>query len=903
MFTTARNAAQVFLFASTIVVASTCSDQTQEGSAVTGEEGIEDLSAQALPGGQPSTQQPRARQQSRVVQPVQEITEIDNEPVSGPGDSSTPGGQGDSGTNGSAGGGNADPTDQDGGDDSIPEVPQILIPAIQFSVSNTANLTISGLCTTDNLVHLGGMVVESEVVNPVGRLQQVCRNAQFEFVISKPMDAVYDFTIVQEHPNSTRRSTPANISWHRDTTPPPAPGRVLPATDFHTSGDSSLIIAGSCEIEATVYVASSYQQMQLCTGEGLYSFTSAQTTDGTYAYAVYQIDLAGNRSEDSSITWVRDTTLPPTPSITSPAASIYRSNSSVLTISGACADSHQVVLGGDILAAQVISPVGHLDQFCSDGGFSYTVQKSIDGVFTFNLLQINQFQIESVASTLLWYRDATPPAALILNLPAENPVVASGSLVIDGSCEAGATVELSGSSEQSAVCSAGGHFSYTVVKTVDGLFNFSLSQIDLAGNRSSAREIQWQRDSGVPATPAFTLPAQEIFSSNQTTLNLSGTCVANYTVVLSGEIEAQDSVSPAAELTQVCSENGTFSYTLQKSTDGQYQVLVAQHNGGRSSAAASRIWVLDRTAPVITLGERPTDPNLARSSAVNFTVDDGLATIQCKLDTGSYANCSSPFTLTNLANGLRTVSIKGSDAAGNTTEEITYSWNQAAYNTIALYHFDGSGYADSSSYPGAELNTLNNSATVATTTKKFGDTARDFESTSSSYLFVTDNKSQDLPRSTLTAEAWVNFESLPSSGGYMTVMSKMGLAGNYGWQFRIKRGSFGRYCLAFQGSLDGSTLTEKLGSCVSMSTGRWYHVAATWDRGSVRFYIDGVSRGSGTIGTAGSSILHATTADLRIGSVSTGGSYFDGKMDEVRLSQTVRWTSGFSLSVAPYVAD
>jgi hypothetical protein len=68
-----------------------------------------------------------------------------------------------------------------------------------------------------------------------------------------------------------------------------------------------------------------------------------------------------------------------------------------------------------------------------------------------------------------------------------------------------------------------------------------------------------------------------------------------------------------------------------------------------------------------------------------------------------------------------------------------------------------------------------------------------------------------------------------------------------------------------------------------LSTGKWYHVAATWDGSTVKIYLNGVlDNGTGTARTG--SIGYDTQA-LNLGgrSGSSNDDCFDGYLDDVRI--------------------
>ncbi len=67
------------------------------------------------------------------------------------------------------------------------------------------------------------------------------------------------------------------------------------------------------------------------------------------------------------------------------------------------------------------------------------------------------------------------------------------------------------------------------------------------------------------------------------------------------------------------------------------------------------------------------------------------------------------------------------------------------------------------------------------------------------------------------------------------------------------------------------------------------NVAMSWNRGVVTFYKDGAVVTSRTVGIAGSSLLPDTGASLYIGAEEGTSTGIDAIIDEVRLSQTIRY--------------
>jgi hypothetical protein len=167
----------------------------------------------------------------------------------------------------------------------------------------------------------------------------------------------------------------------------------------------------------------------------------------------------------------------------------------------------------------------------------------------------------------------------------------------------------------------------------------------------------------------------------------------------------------------------------------------------------------------------------------------------------------------------------------------------------------------------------------------------------------------------MTVEAWVKYTTTPASTTRPLVLvskSANSITSNLGWIFgAIKGTSSTKQKLVFWGSLNGTTFTKITATTTNtIATGTWYHVAMTFNKGTVTFYFNGVASGTGTIGTAGSAVLFSSTADLGLGANSTAGtpgttagSYLTGALDEVRISQNLRYSAAFTPATTAFTAD
>src|SRR4029079_14693118 len=98
--------------------------------------------------------------------------------------------------------------------------------------------------------------------------------------------------------------------------------------------------------------------------------------------------------------------------------------------------------------------------------------------------------------------------------------------------------------------------------------------------------------------------------------------------------------------------------------DGSHTVTVRGTDAAGNVGTGSTTFTVDTVAPVVSVTAVTTPTNNNRPS-VTFTVT-GATPIQCQVDMAALATCPSPFTpATALADGSHTITVRGTDAAGN----------------------------------------------------------------------------------------------------------------------------------------------------------------------------------------------------------------------------------------------
>ena len=540
-------------------------------------------------------------------------------------------------------------------DSSLPPTPVIQSPASP-AYTASSSLTLEGACVPGNRMELSGDH-ESSVE---------CASGSFLFPVQKTADGVYSFSIRQKNPLGLS-SGATDFIWFRDTQIPLPPALQNPTQNPSVSRGASLTLSGTCESGNVVSLRGAEVAETPCSGDA-FTFQVIRELDGTFAFEIFQTDLAGNRSSPVAHSWRHDSTLPPSPKIASPSQP-HLSNENAIILQGECETGALVMLTG---SASLLST-------CSSGMFQFELSPGADGTHSYSVTQSDAAGNVSDETLFVWTRDTLAPGAPQILSPSISPhLSATDSLDIKGSCESGAKVLLNGDASHSVTCAAQS-FSFTVTKTSDGSYPFSVSQIDPAGNGSSSASLTWTRDSTVPAEPQILLPTIRNPVSNQNSLVVSGTCLTGATVELNG----------AASLSQACS-NGTYAFTVQKGMDGTYPFSVRQLSvTGVPSTTVALSWTRDTVTPEA--------PVLAQPSGPEFISNSDSLLISGSCETGATVNLTGEATLsTTCASGAFSLVVNKStdgtysflvgqkDLAGNESGLASAIWRRDATSPESL---------------------------------------------------------------------------------------------------------------------------------------------------------------------------------------------------------------------------
>ena len=186
-------------------------------------------------------------------------------------------------------------------------------------------------------------------------------------------------------------------------------------------------------------------------------------------------------------------------------------------------------------------------------------------------------------------------------------------------------------------------------------------------------------------------------------------------------------------------------------------------------------------------------------------------------------------------------------------------------------------------------------AQVDTAQSKFGGASGLFDGTGD-YLSINVASSYN---DDFTIETWVRLDALPSSGTF-----RMIFAGDSNTEYASIANQSGTYVSNLVIRNSGGSLYETYYTIPSISTNTWYHWAVVKSGSTIKHFFDGTELTTlySSTGTMGSDYGFDGYHYLARWNGNTSH-MLDGYMDEVRISNTARYTAGFTPSTTPFVND
>jgi len=218
-------------------------------------------------------------------------------------------------------------------------------------------------------------------------------------------------------------------------------------------------------------------------------------------------------------------------------------------------------------------------------------------------------------------------------------------------------------------------------------------------------------------------------------------------------------------------------------------------------------------------------------------------------------------------------------------------------NTLLLLHMDGTDastyFEDDNGVRAKKGITAFGNAQVDTAQSKFGGASALFDGTGD-YLTVSSKEQFSFGTNNFTIEMWVRQSSSASMRCLWNQGAQTPSGGQGNLAFVIDNGVPEFH--VYGGDLNWANSGVWVIS-TTISNNIWYHLAITRNGNTFRFFRDGV-----LTDTLTSSYSFKSDGPL-IGFSGFGSEFWNGHIDELRISNNARYTAGFTPSTTPFVND
>ena len=442
-------------------------------------------------------------------------------------------------------------------------------------------------------------------------------------------DGGHTFSVVALDANGNE-SAPGTRAWTVDATPAPVPSITSGPTGLVTSTSATFEFTLSGDAAGATCALDSETPASCTTGK---SYTSL--SQGAHTFSVRSVDPVGNLSAAATRSWTVDTLPPAFPGFWSVPQPVSPSSSAFFQWQDDASATYACTIDG--------SPVT-----CSD--FSAGLSGLTEGSHTFAVVATDEAG-NSIGNSYAWTVDLTNPDAPAITAKPDVSTTATSASFTFASPSADVSYYL-------CALDSGGQFfcdgskQYTDLGV--GAHAFSVTAVDEAGRQSTATTYEWTISVG---TPAITGGPSGLVNTRTAAFTFTGLDGATFACSLDG-------VAPVT-----CASGVTYTDL----GDGAHTFAVTQTKNGATSAATTREWTVDATAPPSP--ELTAVPPLrTKNTAAAFAwTPDGALTYSCALD-GAPVTCGAGgYTAESLGQGAHQFVLTTRDAAQNPST-ASYSW-------------------------------------------------------------------------------------------------------------------------------------------------------------------------------------------------------------------------------------
>jgi hypothetical protein len=216
-------------------------------------------------------------------------------------------------------------------------------------------------------------------------------------------------------------------------------------------------------------------------------------------------------------------------------------------------------------------------------------------------------------------------------------------------------------------------------------------------------------------------------------------------------------------------------------------------------------------------------------------------------------------------------------------------------NCLLLCHFDGTDGATTTtdSSLSAHAITLAGDAQLDTAEKQYGTASLLLDGTGD-YADTPNTDDFRFGTGDFTIEGWFRFNN--TTGNHVLVSSGDFInGGTQGWAFVSYGSTPGANQFIFAAAYDDGSWTIWAETTWARNANTWYHLAVSRQNGTIRFWVDGTQVGTDISASASTEAKGTVSAQFRIGASCYSTDYMhNGSIDELRISNTARYTSAFT---------
>jgi Ca2+-binding RTX toxin-like protein len=396
-----------------------------------------------------------------------------------------------------------------------------------------------------------------------------------------------------------------------------------------------------------------------------FAVTIPDNTTRTY-YATGTDADGGVTPCSAGLTYVEDSEppAPPVPDATTPSSP---ANDNSPKVKGTAEPGSTVKIYTDATCTGVIAVQGAASTFASPG---LTAGVPDDMPTTFYATATDAAGNTSGCSTasITYVEDSTAPP--VPSTSGVTPLSPSNDNTprVAGSATGGTTVKIyTNAACSGAVAGSGSATAFTspgiqVMVPSNSTTTFYATATDAAGNASacSSGSSAYVEDSTAPAAPSVS-GTQPGSPGSDNAPRIKGGAESGSTVRL--YLDAACAGAAVADGSAASFASPGLLVSVADDSTTTYYARATDSAGNASACSAGVTYVEDSRAPTTTIDNTPATGN---TPTFTFASSEPGATFECRLDSGAFTPCTSPYTVAaGLPAGAHTFEVRGVDAAGN----------------------------------------------------------------------------------------------------------------------------------------------------------------------------------------------------------------------------------------------